>query len=328
MSYSYHARRVFERKLIYQAHGYTLIRSLSGVEFRGRVDAWSGSGARDKDHKMFADIADDIILLATDEFVTWKEALRSTLVDHMIAFEIVVDELGRTSRGKLETIMEVFKTTKGRYDKLFNAWPAQLAIYKNLVLEIIEYMIHRCREELSTCSEYTPMSICYVDTQMTLEHALIIDEYTVDQKHPSFQLFPECFIYLYKDCVYALWNEEREDRAILCNDCCCGDALFDHWKQVEDETLCGIAASNARRKLSGGFEIKEKYRRQRDIISGELESTWPSLLGQYVEVCRSEAKHSPPEELTCDKDYDAAGELELEGSISVEDLEMLTLQRE
>ncbi|KAI0131906.1 hypothetical protein BJ170DRAFT_717738 [Xylariales sp. AK1849] len=239
MAYSYEARNIFQRTLSYSAQGYQVsdVVGRYAADFQSKVDAWSSDGNKVAECKIVK------------------------------AAEMLIDDLAKTSRGKLGALKDILENILGRYD-CNDGWPCRLTPFQKIILAVISYIIQRCKRLKKIASRDTPLDICYADMQRSLQQAFIIQSCPIPILNRVANEFLECFRQVYEDCVKCLWNEERQGRkTVYPNDCSCGAALERHSKIIKCELRSRTAQFRARSRQFGGVTIIEIKRGRRSEAS-------------------------------------------------------------
>lgn len=217
--------------------------------FKRRLDAWTSDAAKNKTCADAAETASDILGLGGLEDVqAWEEAaFHATLVDHILAAEMVLDDLAGTSAGKLKAFGQILGSVRELY-KNHILWPEDLIPYETVITAVIDYLLQRCGETRKQCSDRElPDSICYVDLQRDLERAFVLN-IPPDSLSEHVEHLPLVFRWLYQDCCDSLWHEELEERermteeAVQDGDECYDEIKYD-WDVDASVRDCGCGRS-------------------------------------------------------------------------------------
>ncbi|KAI1875860.1 uncharacterized protein JN550_002146 [Neoarthrinium moseri] len=294
MSYNYLSRKIFQGSLVLKTQGIChFSRRRSPITFGEQVDQWTREGSKDAAIDNIEDSVEQILSNIPKHFEEYEVTLRGLLFDHLIAAEMVIDDLGRAGNGMMNALSTILMTAKDglEADEPGNRpWPTHLTDIKPIMLAVVNVLITRTIEARDWMWANTQNSVCFSRMQKCLEDAFIMDTWASTHAAPLVAQVTTAFEELYIELSDSLWNEELDSRA-LANfaDCICGGSLQRHTDVLKSgEEASRTAAFKVRRKQLGGRKIwpqpellQADRRRGRVRLAG-------SPLAKHVELCEYE----------------------------------------
>jgi hypothetical protein len=217
--------------------------------FQHRLDAWRSDATKGAICDDAAETATDILNLGgLEDFKVWRDIFHPMLVNHILASEIVIDELARTSAGKLKAFSQILGSVHELYDNHI-VWPHDFVQFETVIIEVLRYLLQRCGEAKKQCAERVlGTRICYVDLQHDLERAFVLNISNPACPSEHVRHLPTVFRWLYQDCCDSLWHEELEERERTAEEAVAdGDDFYDEpeyeWGVDEPVKDCGCGRS-------------------------------------------------------------------------------------
>jgi hypothetical protein len=301
MSYSYEARKLLQHGLHQQATGVeTVSPPLDMKNLEAKVALRADSTMWDETCDSIEEQVEDLLIEYEDTFGSWKSTFSSLLQNQLMAAAVAIDEQGQRNMTNVTTLQTILEAVNGAYldvELRHQFWPGEISQCRNVVVDIVDFLIQKCRETRDYYYIGPTSVMCSIDMQHTLENAFLIKQFDGIDLPVMVARFRDAFRMVYRDCCVMLWSgayKVEDDSDLGSNnsdssddydeECQCRASLKRNNKMTKSEEKCRNLQYRARNTHRGGPRVVPISRKM-EIRKRKMA---PSPLGRTVQFVHSD----------------------------------------
>lgn len=304
MSYSYHARIAFKHNLHQTNAGRRSINSRPAAETNvvAKVGAWGHENTLSQIVEATTESVEEILNDHAYVLSGWVLTYRELFNNHLLVAAVVIDNLGRNNVTELTMFRIILSGLKDIYAGIHNDgffWPAEYGQCRQVMADVIDFLLTRCIETLTYAWNNSPESACFINMQCYLEHAFIPPPSEGGPYPRVIMMFKDSFNVLFRNACYLLWTGPFDGNCQWEDDdddddyrCRCRTSIRLHDEMTKSENSCRKAVFEARRRQRRGPNIQPISRE----MHFPLRTTNPSPLGKGDPLTPHDGEQKPQKE--------------------------------